>query len=189
MTAVHSRPSWVDYFLGIADAVAVRADCTRRKVGAVVVDGKTKHLISSGYNGAAPGKPGCLSNGACPRGKHYKSMNYGTLDYGYHCGGCSTMLKTVPWPCEFAVTPSSSYDTGAGSCIALHAEQNALLRAGQQARGNWLFCTDKPCDGCMRLIEGAGITLAVWHGGVWYAREYEPPTSRRFSRLRGIFKL
>lgn len=181
MTTVHSRPSWIDYFLGIADAVAVRADCTRRKVGAVVVDGKTKHIISTGYNGAAPGKPGCLSDGACPRGKHYMSRADGVGIPRCACGS--------PWPCLDAVTPSSSYDTGAGSCIALHAEQNALLRAGQQARGNWLFCTDKPCDGCMRLIEGAGIVMVVWHGGVWYAYKYTPPVSRRFSRIRSILGL
>src|ERR1700743_2695651 len=102
----HHRPSWRDYYLGIADAVAVRADCTRRKVGAIVVKGTP--IISTGYNGSPPGEPGCLSDGACPRGQHYKEMNYGTLDYGYHCGGCSSTWKTVPWPCEFTVAPGSS---------------------------------------------------------------------------------
>lgn len=61
-----SRPDWDEYFLGIADAVSQRADCTRRKVGAVLVD-EHHRIISTGYNGAPPGAPGCL-NGACPRG-------------------------------------------------------------------------------------------------------------------------
>lgn len=154
------RLDWTDYFLQIADAVAARADCTRRKVGAVVVDAQTKHLIATGYNGAAPGEPGCLSDGACPRGRHYKQF---IASGAYICGGCK-----LPWPCAMAVAPSSSYDTGPGACIALHAEANSLLRAGQQARGNWIFCTDKPCDGCQRLIKGAGIKLAVWCGGAWH---------------------
>lgn len=167
-----NRVSWTDYFLGIADSVAVRADCTRRRVGAVVVDRRTKHLISTGYNGAAPGEPGCLSDGACPRGRHYRSLYHhgGPADgtermpalFGSTCGGCGK-----DWPCPEAASPGSSYDTGGQSCIAIHAEANALLRAGQQASGNWLFCTDKPCDGCMRLIKGAGIELCVWYGGAW----------------------
>lgn len=150
------RPSWVDYFLNVADAVAVRADCTRRKVGAVVVDAKTKHILATGYNGAAPGEPGCLSAGACPRGRHHLVSTTNKCA----CGNS--------WPCSVAAVPGSSYDTGPGACTAIHAEGNALLRAGQQARGNWLFCTDKPCDGCMRLVKGAGIHMVVWYSGVWY---------------------
>lgn len=158
-----NRISWTDYFLQIADAVANRADCTRRSVGAVVVDAKTKHIISTGYNGAAPGEPGCLSAGACPRGRHYKKeiregeYLYWTGRYECGCGG--------PWPCSVSVEPGSSYDTGAQACIAIHAEANALLRAGQQASGNWMFITDEPCDGCKRLIKGAGISQCVWRGG------------------------
>ncbi len=61
-----SRPDWHEYFLGIAAAVAVRSDCRRSKVGAVIVD--TGHrIVSTGYVGAPAGQPGCLA-GACPRG-------------------------------------------------------------------------------------------------------------------------
>jgi len=161
-----TRVDFDTYFLQVADTVAIRADCTRRQVGAVVVDPSTKHILATGYNGTAPGQPGCLS-GACPRGRHYKSMNYGSLDYGYHCGGCSTTWKTVPWPCEFAVAPGSSYDTGPGACISLHAEQNATIRAGIRARGAWIYITDTPCDACMRFMKGAGYTKITWHGGEW----------------------
>lgn len=126
------RPNWDAYYLGIAKAVSARADCTRRKVGAIVVKGD--RIVSTGYNGAPAGKPGCLSAGACPRGK---------------------MNKTD-------VLPGSSYDTGAGACIALHAEQNAILRAGLECRGAILYLTDAPCDGCNRLIEGAGFARVVF---------------------------
>jgi dCMP deaminase len=61
-----SRPTWDEYFAGIAEVVSLRADCRRRQVGAVIVD--THHrIVSTGYNGAAPGLSGCLA-GACPRG-------------------------------------------------------------------------------------------------------------------------
>jgi dCMP deaminase len=126
------RPDWDTYYLGIARAVSIRADCTRRKVGAIIVQGD--RIVSTGYNGAPTGKPGCLTKNACPRGR----------------------LSVLE------VTPGSSYDTGSGACIALHAEQNAILRAGLDCRGATLYLTDAPCDGCARLIEGAGISRVVF---------------------------
>lgn len=60
-----SRPTKDEWALGVATAVATRAECTRRKVGAVITqDGRT---VGTGYNGAPKGKPSCL-DGACPRG-------------------------------------------------------------------------------------------------------------------------
>jgi dCMP deaminase len=60
------RPDWDTYFLGICHAVAERADCTRRKIGAVII--KDHRIVSTGYNGAPAGHFGCLE-GACPRGR------------------------------------------------------------------------------------------------------------------------
>lgn len=132
-----SRPTWDEYYLNIALAVSERADCTRRKVGAIVVQGD--RIVSTGYNGAPAGKPGCLTASACPRGQM-------SID---------------------DILPGSSYDTGAGACIALHAEQNAILRAGLECRGAKLYLTHSPCDGCTRLIEGSGIAEVIWPDGNW----------------------
>lgn len=66
-SAALGRPGWDTYFLGIAEAVKVRADCTRRKVGAVLAVDNL--LVSSGYNGAPSGARGCATDGACPRGQ------------------------------------------------------------------------------------------------------------------------
>jgi dCMP deaminase len=52
-----SRPSWHEYFMGIARLVATRATCTRRKVGAVLV--KERRILCSGYNGAPTGIVHC----------------------------------------------------------------------------------------------------------------------------------
>jgi dCMP deaminase len=124
-----TRPGWADYFLEIARVVSTRADCSRRRVGAVLVKGN--RIFATGYNGAPAGDLGCLTDGACPRGK-----------------------SDVP--------PRSSYDTGLGACIALHAEQNTIIYASrEQTQGATLYCTDYPCDGCMRMIRGAGILKVV----------------------------
>jgi dCMP deaminase len=117
------RPSWDEYFLLIARAVATRADCFRRQVGAVVV--KNQRIVGTGYNGAPAGEAGCVS---CPR-----------------------RLSTV--------APGSSYDTGAGQCVAIHAEANALLYTDREDLvGATIYVTSPPCDGCRRLIRGAGVT-------------------------------
>lgn len=120
------RPSWGVYFSAIAYCVATRADCTRAKVGAVVV--KDNRIVSTGYNGAPAGEPGCE---ACPR-RHS------------------------------SVEPGSSYDSGEGYCVAIHAEANALLYADRDKTvGAMLYVTKDPCEGCSRLIKAAGIAGVV----------------------------
>ena len=62
-----TRPDWDTYFLGICTAVSARGDCVRKQVGAIVV--KNNRITGCGYNGSAPGQPGCLTGNACPRGR------------------------------------------------------------------------------------------------------------------------
>lgn len=123
------RPDWVEYFLTIADAVALRADCTRRSVGAIIV-GPDKRIVSTGYNGGPPKGSSCLK-GECPRGR-----------------------KSVA-----EIAPNSSYDTGPGACIAVHAEQNAIIHAEwARCQGATMYISQPPCEGCQKMIVGAGMT-------------------------------
>lgn len=134
MSETGSRPDWNQYFIGIAQAVAARAECTRRQVGAVIV--KDRRILATGYNGAPAGKPSCL-HGACPRG----------------------LLSAADMP-EY-----SSYDTGPGQCIALHAEMNAVAAAaryGGSVQGASLYVTHAPCNGCMKLIEAVQFNAVCW---------------------------
>jgi dCMP deaminase len=55
------RPNIDEYFLKIASVVAERSTCQRHHVGAVAV--KDKHILSTGYNGAAAGLVDCLELG------------------------------------------------------------------------------------------------------------------------------
>jgi len=59
-----TRPDWDPYFMGIAKVVALRSNCLKRKVAAVIV--KDKRIISTGYNGTPRGVTNC-SEGGCPR--------------------------------------------------------------------------------------------------------------------------
>jgi len=56
-----NRPTVDEYFLKIASVVAERSTCRRHHVGAVAV--KDKHILSTGYNGAAAGSKDCLELG------------------------------------------------------------------------------------------------------------------------------
>jgi dCMP deaminase len=55
------RPPWSVYFMDIADLVARRSTCLRRRVGAIAVKGK--RILATGYNGAPSGIPHCLDIG------------------------------------------------------------------------------------------------------------------------------
>ena len=61
---VDPRPDWDTYFMEIALVVATRANCSRRKVAAVVVS--ENRIISTGYNGTPRGVKNCFEGG-CPR--------------------------------------------------------------------------------------------------------------------------
>ncbi|MDQ7032864.1 MAG: cytidine/deoxycytidylate deaminase family protein [Desulfonauticus sp.] len=60
------RISWDRYYLEIAQLVAKRSTCLRRKVGAIAV--KDKRILATGYNGAPSGLAHCLDIG-CLREK------------------------------------------------------------------------------------------------------------------------
>jgi dCMP deaminase len=71
--------------------------------------------------------------------------------------GCATCPRRLS-----GVEPGSSYDTGSGQCVAIHAEANALLYTDRaDLVGATLYVTREPCDGCMRLVKAAGIARVV----------------------------
>jgi dCMP deaminase len=133
-----------------AFAFALRADCTRRRVGAVGVD-RHGRVIGTGRNGAPPGRPGCLTAGACPRGR---------LSYDQIAAG-------------------STYSAGSGACIALHAEVNCTINSASPDRrlGGTVYVTDAPCDDCSKHLAGSGWARVVWperhDDGTWTVRSYD----------------
>ena len=54
---IKERPSWDEYFMEIARAVAKRATCDRGRSGCVIA--KDKRVVSTGYAGSPPGLPHC----------------------------------------------------------------------------------------------------------------------------------
>lgn len=122
------RPTIDEIYLEMAKVLAGRAACTRRQVGALVVDADGR-IVASGYNGAPSGEKHC-TDGGCPRGMLSRDE-------------CATR---------------SAYD----NCVAIHAEANALLRAGLQAKDATIYITCAPCHECARLVTAAGISRVVY---------------------------
>ncbi len=159
------RPDWDRWALGIAQAVAMRGDCTRRQVGAVLLD-QNHRVIGCGYNGGPSGGESCLA-GECPRGRHYEiACPHPIADHeGKEC--IRQCACGDPWPCSLSVQPGSSYDTGPGMCIAVHAEMNALLDVSDRGRllGATMYITEQPCGGCLKILKNTEIKTFVWPGG------------------------
>ena len=133
------RPSWDEYGMQLAEAAASRADCSRRKVGAALMS-HDHSIISVGYNGGPSKGLSCLQ-GECPRGQLSKEELPG----------------------------NSAYDTGGGTCVALHAEWNVLLRTDwHKFAGSTLYVTHEPCHICRVLISGTAIYRVVAPNFEWH---------------------
>ncbi len=68
-------------------------------------------------------------------------------------------------------------------CRGLHAEQNAIIQAayhGVSIRGSVLYCTNRPCAICTKMIINAGIRK------VFYAGHYEDALAESIAKEAGL---
>ena len=140
-----SRPSWPEYFMGIATLVAQRSTCIRRHVGAILV--KDKRILATGYNGAPSGL------------KHCQEI------------GCLRQKADIPSGQQHEL------------CRGLHAEQNVIIQAayhGISIKDSILYCTNKPCVICSKMIINAGIKK------VYFAEGYDDPLADKMLFEAGI---
>lgn len=69
------------------------------------------------------------------------------------------------------------------TCLATHAEQNAITWAAKSAaalKGGDLYVTTFPCATCMKLIISSGIKR------VFYSEDYNSPLARELAKKAGI---
>ncbi|MCX7785124.1 MAG: cytidine/deoxycytidylate deaminase family protein [candidate division WOR-3 bacterium] len=76
------RISWDEYFLKIADTVAERSTCLRRKVGAVLVS--EKRILATGYNGAPRNLTHCSEIGCLRKQLNIKPAERIEICRGIH---------------------------------------------------------------------------------------------------------
>lgn len=104
--------------------------------------------------------------------KQILSTGYnGSVPGDVHCcdGGCP----------RFEAKKRGELRSGEGldDCIAVHAEQNALIQIGRQAKGGDLYTSTYPCFLCAKMMVRAGIRR------VFYVEGYpSPETEALFAR-------
>ncbi|MEU8133217.1 deoxycytidylate deaminase [Streptodolium elevatio] len=157
------RPTWEEWALGIAVAVAQRADCTRAKVGAVILSRKNR-VLGLGYNGLPPGLPGCATADNCPRGQLSTAECARDSDYS-NCPATHAERNAIE---DALVKGFSAYEL-------------------QEAR---LYVTRRPCPACLTLINSAGIRRIVVldSADMWRVAARPRRGSRTCSRLVGLWR-
>ena len=124
-----------EYGLQLVEVVKLRAACTRRQVGAVILD-EDGRVVATGYNGTAKGQVHC-TDGGCPRGAYTHQQIPGLL------GNAGHEVR----------------------CVAHHAERNAItwaLAAEVDLTTSTLYISCRPCPDCHRLATGVGLGRLVW---------------------------
>ena len=131
------RPDKDNYYLDIAQTVASRCTCLRRKYGSIIV--KNDSIVSTGYNGAPRGRKNCTDLGYCtrdklaiPRGERYELCR--------------------------------SIHSEANAIIAASREEmigSTLYMVGLDAKTGELMNDAMNCMMCKRMIINAGIAKVV----------------------------
>lgn len=155
---------WDEYFMGIANAVAVKSSCLSRKLGTILV--KDRKIIASGYNGPAKNIPHCDSSDR----RDYLIREYGIT--GLDVFNLRAKLDVCPRQIlGFASGTKLSY------CNAVHAEANCIASAAQMGHateGSILYMNNDitPCKDCMGLLVNAGIGEVVMFGTKKYTDSF-----------------
>lgn len=128
------RKDWDTYFMDIAYMVSTRSRCSRRHVGAVLVQGKK--LLGTAYNGAPSGAPDCSEAG---------------------CMISQELEIVIRDGAEEVIKKQRCIRT-------IHAEQNLLLFTDRADReGSSVYVTDQPCWTCANMLANSGIVEIVYH--------------------------
>lgn len=128
------RLSRDEYGKALVHVVKRRAACTRRKVGAVILDAAGR-IAATGYNGTKAGAIHC-TDGGCPRGAYSYDQVPG-------------LLGNLGHPVV---------------CVAQHAERNAICWALEHEvhlSSSTLYVSCQPCPDCDRLARGVGLRIVV----------------------------
>jgi len=143
-----SRPSWDDYFMGIAKVVASRSNCVKRKVAAVIV--KDKRIISTGYNGTPRGTRNC-SEGGCPRCNSFGESGKGLEECLCSHGEENAIVQASYH--GISIKDSTIYTTFSPCLLCTKMIINAGIK-------EVVYNVDYPLAGTpMRLLKDAGVKV------------------------------
>ncbi len=131
------RRDKINYYLDIAETVAERSTCLRRRYGAIIV--KNDEIISTGYNGAPRGRKNCIDLNRCIR----EEMNVPS-------GERYELCRSVHAEANCIISASRRDMLGA-----------TLYLACRDGKTNELLSGTSSCTMCRRQIINAGISQVV----------------------------
>lgn len=131
------RVSKHNYYLDIAQTVAERATCLRKKYGAIIV--KNDSIISTGYNGSPRGRKNCTDLGVCMRNK-----------LGIPRGERYELCRSVHAEANAIIAASREQMIGA-----------TLYMVGINSESGELESGTSSCMMCKRMVINAGISTVV----------------------------
>ncbi len=79
-----TRKNWNEYFMDLAQMVAMRGTCDRAYVGCVLVN-KENRIVSTGYNGSIAGNPHCDEVGHTMRDGHCIATIHAEMNALLYC--------------------------------------------------------------------------------------------------------
>ena len=133
-----TRISKENYYLDIAETVASRSTCLRKKYGAIIV--KNDVIVSTGYNGAPRGRQNCNDIGTCmrekmniPRGERYE------------------LCRSIHSEANAIINASREQMLGATLYMACIDPKDDALVSGTSS-----------CMMCKRMVINAGITTVIF---------------------------
>lgn len=113
-----------NYYLDIAEAVASRSTCLRKKYGSVIVN--HDQIISTGYSGAPRGRTNCCDLGYCTKKKLLPDQRHGGYDAcrSVHseqnaiiAASRQEMLGGTLYLVGYRTENESNYEEGAAPCL------------------------------------------------------------------------
>ncbi len=132
-----ARISKENYYLDIAQTVAERSTCLRKRYGAIIV--KNDVILSTGYNGAPRGRENCIDLAYCmrdklniPRGERYE------------------LCRSVHSEANAIINASREQMLGATLYMVCTDPEDGRLVAGTNS-----------CMMCKRMIINAGISRVI----------------------------
>lgn len=130
-----NRINKTNYYLNIAEEVAKRSTCIRRKYGCVIV--KNDEIVSTGYNGAPRGMDNCTD------------LNY-----------CLRETLNVPKGERYELCRAVHAEQNALlSCSRSQSIGSTMYIVGIEPNGT--YANSSPCKICAKMIINAGVAKVV----------------------------
>jgi deoxycytidylate deaminase len=190
-----------EMLMNVAYGASHGSKCLKRQVGAVIAIGSEP--LASGYNENPNGLKPCIEQfGTCYRDvvRHERFIELSIS--GAKCPFCSNPIPNPlaqPWLCPNcgrSLDAAFFPDRAMKWCTALHAEERALINAGDRDLSEaTLYTTTFPCMLCAEKIIHAGIRNVVYveaypdaHGLILFkeaavdTHRFEGVRSRNFER-------